>query len=83
MQHQKYSKSPTGNIHPKIASPYPDLSSAERADAEYRLLGYLGVVKRIFERVCRENPEILTELEQRATLRKQTPHVKFDQGLHH
>lgn len=49
---------------------YPELDSDQRAEAEYRLLGYLSVVKRVFERICREQPEVLTELEHGATLRK-------------
>ncbi|HSK73516.1 MAG TPA: hypothetical protein VK892_17600 [Pyrinomonadaceae bacterium] len=49
---------------------YPDLSPEEQREAEYRLLRYLAVVKRIFERISRENPELLTELERRAMLRK-------------
>ena len=53
-----------------IADLYPDLTSEQQTDAEYRLLGYLEIVKRIFERVHREHPEILTELEERARLRK-------------
>lgn len=54
-----------------IADLYPELSPEQQADAEYRLLGYLAVVKRIFERICREKPKVLTELERRATLRRQ------------
>lgn len=53
-----------------VADLYPELTPEQRADAEYRLLGYLGIVKRIFERVCREQLEILTELDRRATLKK-------------
>lgn len=53
-----------------IADLYPDLSPQEQREAEYRLLRYLAVVKRIFERISRENPELLTELERRAMLRK-------------
>ncbi len=53
-----------------IGDLYPELSSKQQADAEYRLLGYLSIAKRIFGRVCRDHPEILTELEERATLRK-------------
>ena len=53
-----------------ISDLYPELTSEQQADAEYRLIGYLAVVKRIFDRVSRENPEILTELERRAMLRK-------------
>lgn len=53
-----------------VADLYPDLSPDERREAEYRLLRYLKLVKRIFERISRENPEFLTELERRAMLRK-------------
>jgi hypothetical protein len=49
---------------------YPDLSPQEREEAHFRLLRYLAVVKRIFERISREQPELLTELERRAMLRK-------------
>ena len=52
-----------------IADLYPNLTSEQQAAAEYRLLGYLAIVKRIFERVARERPDILTELEKRAMLR--------------
>lgn len=49
---------------------YPDLSPEQQAEAEYHLLRYLALVKRIFERIAREKPELLTELERRAMLRK-------------
>lgn len=49
---------------------YPELSSEQQREAEYRLLRYLVVVKRIFERISFENPELLTELERRVMLRK-------------
>lgn len=52
-----------------IADLCPDLTPEQQADAEYRLLGYLEIVTGIFERVCRERPDILTELERRAMLR--------------
>lgn len=63
-----------------IADLYPGLTSEQRADAEKRLLGYLEIVKQIFERVCRENPKLLTELEARATLREKgrTAHLTRD-----
>jgi hypothetical protein len=54
-----------------IADLYPDLSPEEQAEAEYRLLRYLAVVKEIFEEICESKPEILTELERRAMLRKE------------
>lgn len=53
-----------------ITDLYPDLPSEEQEKAEYRLLRYLTVVKRIFERIAQENPKLLTELERRAMLRK-------------
>ena len=37
-----------------IADLYPDLSPEEQAGAEYRLLGYLAIVRGIFERLERE-----------------------------
>ena len=53
-----------------IADLYPDLSPEEQRKAEYRLLRYLITVRKIFERVVREDPELLTELKRRAMLRK-------------
>lgn len=60
-----------------IADLYPDLSPERQAEAEYRLLRYLALVKRIFERVARERPELLTELERRAMLRKERQRVNY------
>ncbi len=54
-----------------IADLYPDLSPEQQSEAEYRLLRYLALVKRIFERICREKPELLTKLERRAMLRRE------------
>lgn len=54
-----------------IGDLYPELSSEQQAEAEYRLLRYLALVRRIFERIARENPELLTKLERRAMLRKE------------
>ena len=48
---------------------YPELSPEQQAEAEFYLLGYLDVVRRIFERISRENPEFLTELEKPANLK--------------
>lgn len=63
-----------------IADLYPNLTPEKQAEAEYRLLGYLAIVRRIFERVVREHPDVLTELEERAMLRKKRkshpPNVK-------
>lgn len=49
---------------------YPDLSPEQQAEVEYRMLRYLAVIKDIFEQICQSKPEILTELERRAMLRK-------------
>lgn len=48
---------------------YPGLSPLEIAEAEYHLMRYLALVKKIYERLERENPEFLTELESLAMLR--------------
>jgi len=53
-----------------IADLYPGLSPEQQAEAEYRLLRYLAVVRDIFEQITLEDPELLTELERRAMLRK-------------
>lgn len=52
-----------------IADLYPGLSPEHQAEAEFYLLGYLDVVRRIFERISQENPELLTELEKTANLK--------------
>lgn len=54
-----------------IADLYPDLSPKEQEEAEYRMLRYLSVCKEIFEEICESQPEVLTELERRAMLRKE------------
>ena len=54
-----------------VADLYPNLSREQLAEAEYRMLRYLAVIKDIFERIAQENPKLLTELEQRAMLRKE------------
>lgn len=64
-----------------IVDLYPELTPEQQADAEYRLLGYLEIVKRIFERVCREHPHILTELERRAMLRKKENLAQIDRSV--
>ena len=56
---------------PTVADLYPNLSPEQQAEAEFYLLRYLAVVKRIFERIAREQPELLLELEKRARLRKE------------
>jgi len=53
-----------------IADLYPGLSPEQQAEAEYRLLRYLAVVRDIFEQITLEDPELLTELERRAMLRR-------------
>lgn len=40
---------------------YPDFTPEEREEAEYTLKRYLNLVWRIYSRLKRENPEILTE----------------------
>ena len=45
-----------------IQDVYPDLSPEEQAEAEYNLREYALLVWRIYERVKRENPELLTEI---------------------
>jgi hypothetical protein len=44
-----------------IQNVYPDLSSEEQAEAEHNLKEYVLLVWRIFQRLEREDPEILTE----------------------
>jgi hypothetical protein len=56
-----------------IADLYPELSVEQQAEAEYYLSGYLGVVRRIFERICYEQPELLTKLEKPASLKPEKP----------
>ena len=53
-----------------IADLYPGLSPEQQAEAEYRLLRYLVLVRDIFEQITLEDPELLTELERRAMLRR-------------
>jgi hypothetical protein len=53
-----------------ITDLFPDLSPAEQAEAEYHMLQYFELTKRIFDRIAKENPEILTVLEERVMLRK-------------
>lgn len=54
-----------------ITDLYPDLSPEQQQEVEYRMLRYLTVVKEIFEEICESKPELLTELERRAMLRKE------------
>ena len=53
-----------------ISELYPVLTSEERIEAEENLLHYLGVVKRIFEQLSDQKPELLTEIRKRARLKK-------------
>ena len=53
-----------------VTDVYPSLSSDQQKEAEYYIGRYLGVVMRIYDRVKRENPKLLTELAMRASLRK-------------
>jgi hypothetical protein len=53
-----------------IADLYPELSPDEQRQAEYRLLRYLEVCREVFEEICESQPEVLTELERRAMLRR-------------
>jgi hypothetical protein len=59
-----------------VADLYPELSKEELDEAEYRMLRYLAVVKEIFEEICEEKPELLTELEQQFMLRKERRNVR-------
>lgn len=45
-----------------IEDVYPNFTPQEQAEAEHRLREYALLVWRIYERVKRENPEILTKL---------------------
>ncbi len=58
---------------PTIADLYPELSPKQQAEAEFYLSGYLDVVRRIFERICYEQPELLTKLEKTASLKQEQP----------
>ena len=53
-----------------ISELYPGLTSEEQIEVEANLLRYLGVVKRIFEQLSEQKPEILTEIRKRVRLRK-------------
>jgi len=56
-----------------VADLYPDLTPEQQAEAEFYLLGYLDVVRRIFERICQQQPELLTKLEKTASLKQEKP----------
>ncbi len=53
-----------------VSDLYPKLSPERQAEARENWLRYLAITKRIFEYICREKPEILTELKRRAMLRR-------------
>lgn len=53
-----------------VSDLYLELNPKQQAEAEYHLLGYLDVVRRIFERITREQPELLTKLEKPANLKQ-------------
>ncbi|MEQ1762144.1 MAG: hypothetical protein ABL984_03255 [Pyrinomonadaceae bacterium] len=55
-----------------LAKIYPHLSEEELREAEENLMQYLAVVRRIFDRIKRENPKVLTDLRRRANVRKET-----------
>lgn len=61
-----------------IADLYPDLSSEEQAEAEYNLKRYVRLIWRIFERVNRENPALLTKELEKARLKEQQSPDKSD-----
>jgi hypothetical protein len=54
----------------EIGQLYPELSYDEVREAECNLLGYLVVVRQIYQHVQGENPKILTKLRRRARLRE-------------
>lgn len=53
-----------------IADLYTNLTPDEEAESEFNLLGYLDVVRRVFERISSENPKLLTKLEKSANLKQ-------------
>jgi len=53
-----------------IADLYPQLSPDDLREAEDNLRRYLNVTRQIFERMQANDPKFLTELRQRARLRK-------------
>jgi hypothetical protein len=55
-----------------ISDLYPGLEADEQLEAEENLLRYLTVVKGIFLQIQKKKPEILTELQRRASLRKES-----------
>lgn len=53
-----------------IADLYPNLTPAEQSAAEQRFEQYLNLVRRIYERLKRENPQLLTQILKEARLKK-------------
>jgi hypothetical protein len=68
----KMPKSPTPSEF--LATLYPHLSPQEQREAEENLRRYLSIVRRIFEQARANNPQLLTELRRRATVRKRRAH---------
>lgn len=60
-----------------IADLFPDLSSKQIAEAEFNLLGYLDLVRRIFERIVNEDPGLLTKIENSANLKEKKDKTAF------
>lgn len=56
-----------------VADLYPELTPEQQTEAEFHLSSYLDVVRRIFERVCRDQPELLTKLEKTVSLKQDKP----------
>ena len=59
-----------------IANLFPDLTPEQQAEAEYRMLRYLSVIKEIFEQLCEEKPELLTKLERQFMLMEEINHIR-------
>lgn len=55
---------------PGLKKLYPDYTDDELAEAEETLSRYIALVRRIYERVKRENPELLTRELLNAKLKK-------------
>ncbi|MDQ4123266.1 MAG: hypothetical protein M3209_17655 [Acidobacteriota bacterium] len=56
-----------------IVELYPQLSQEEQREAEYNLRRYIRLVRRIFERIRRENPKALTDALKEARLKESKP----------
>ena len=53
-----------------ISELYPTLTIEEQTEAEENILRYLAIVKRIFDDISEQKPEILTKIRKGASLRK-------------